>query len=185
MTILVVYATTEGQTRRIARFVAHRLAGRGHGVELLAVTDAEEIDWAPVEAAVLAGSIHMGRVQADLAAFAAEHAAALNARPTLFLQVSLCAAGTNPEELAEIERIARTFCAEAGWRPGRVVQVAGAFRFTQYDFFRRWAMRHIAAQKGETVDPGQDREYTDWAALAALCDAWAADLGEVSAHPRT
>ncbi|REC55788.1 protoporphyrinogen oxidase [Rhodosalinus sediminis] len=185
MAILVVYATTEGQTRRVARFVAHRLAGRGHGVELLAVADAEEIDWTSVEAAVLAGSVHMGRVQADLAAFAADHAAALNARPTLFLQVSLCAAGTDPEELAEIDRIARAFCAEAGWRPGRIVQVAGAFRFTQYDFFRRWAMRHIAAQKGETVDPGQDREYTDWAALGALCDGWAEELGEVSARSRT
>lgn len=177
MKILVVYATTEGQTRRIARFVAGRLADRGHGAELLPVSDAEEIDWAGVDAAVLAGSLHMGRVQADLAAFAAEHAAALTARPTLFLQVSLAAAGTDPEELAEIERIAEDFCAAAGWRPGRIVQVAGAFRFTQYDFFRRWAMRHIAAQKGEEVDPGQDREYTDWKALAALFDAWPENPG--------
>jgi menaquinone-dependent protoporphyrinogen oxidase len=172
MKILIVYATTEGQTRRIARFAASRLADRGHGAELLHVSDAEDIDWAGVDAAVLAGSLHMGRVQDELAEFAAAHAAELNARPTLFLQVSLAAAGTDEDELADIDRIAQAFCDRAGWRPGRIVQVAGAFRFTQYDFFRRWAMRHIAAQKGETIDPGKDREYTDWAALGALLDRW-------------
>lgn len=177
MKILIVYATTEGQTRKVARFAARRLADRGHGVELLHVTDAEEIDWSGVDAAVLAGSLHMGRVQAELAGFAAEHAAALDARPSLFLQVSLAAAGTDPEELADIDRTAREFCERAGWTPDRIVQVAGAFRFTQYDFFRRWAMRHIAAQKGERVEPGTDKEYTDWAALGALFDRWPEEAG--------
>jgi menaquinone-dependent protoporphyrinogen oxidase len=172
MRILIVYATTEGQTRKIARFVLNRLADRGHAAELLHVADAEDPDWSRIDAAVLAGSVHIGRVQDELAAFAAAHATELNARPTLFLQVSLAAAGTDPEELADLDRIAQAFCEAAGWRPGRIVQVAGAFRFTQYDFFRRWAMRHIAAQKGEQVEPGQDREYTDWDALGALLDDW-------------
>ena len=35
MKILVVYATTEGQTRKVARHVFDRLAGAGHSVELL------------------------------------------------------------------------------------------------------------------------------------------------------
>lgn len=177
MKILIVYATTEGQTRRIARFALQRLADRGHAAELLHVVDAQDLDWSRIDAAVLAGSVHMGRVQDELAAFAATRAADLNARPGLFLQVSLAAAGTDAEELADLDRIAKDFCDTAGWRPDRIVQVAGAFRFTQYDFFRRWAMRHIAAQKGETVDPGKDREYTDWDALGAVFDGWPGAAG--------
>ena len=36
--------------------------------------------------------------------------------------------------------------------------------------------RWIAAQKDESVRPGQDREYTDWAALDALLADWTAGL---------
>jgi menaquinone-dependent protoporphyrinogen oxidase len=54
-----------------------------------------------------------------------------------------------------------------------VHHVAGAFRFTQYDFFKSLAMRWIAHNKGEEVDPHADKEYTDWDALAALMRRWA------------
>ena len=175
MKILIVYATTEGQTRKIARFCAARLSDAGHAVELLPAAEAEEIDWSAVDRAILAGSLHMGRVQEALEGFAARHAAELDARPTLFLQVSLAAAGDDPEERADIARIAEEFSARTGWRPGRTLQVAGAFRFTQYDFFRRWAMRWIAAQKGEDVRADEDREYTDWDALAAALEDWMAE----------
>jgi len=55
-----------------------------------------------------------------------------------------------------------------------VVHVAGAFRFAQYDFFKGLAMRWIAHSKGEVVDPHQDKEYTDWDALAGVLDRWPA-----------
>ncbi|MFP4327321.1 MAG: flavodoxin domain-containing protein [Paracoccaceae bacterium] len=173
MKILIAYATTEGQTRRIARFAADRLSDAGHAVELLPVADAQGLDWARIEAVILAGSLHMGKLQPELHDFAAAHAPALNARRSALIQVSLAAAGEDAEERAEIVRIAEAFCIATGWTPDVTLQVAGAFRFTQYDFFRRWAMRWIAAQKGEQVRADEDREYTDWTALGAALDAWA------------
>ncbi len=178
--ILICYASTEGQTRKICRFCADQLFALGHTVEMLAAADAEALDLAPFDAAILAGSVHLGKLQAGLAEFASEHAAALNRLPTLLLQVSLAAAGTEPGERADLDRIATDFCAAAGWTPGAIHQIAGAFRFTQYDFFRSWAMRYIAAQKGQKVEPGADREYTDWAGLSALMRDWAEGL----ARPR-
>ena len=44
MYLLIAYATTDGQTRKIARFAADRLAVQGHSVELLNVEDAEGLD---------------------------------------------------------------------------------------------------------------------------------------------
>lgn len=175
MTVLIAYATTEGQTRKIARFCADHLIARGHSVELLPLDDAdrdEPLDMARFDAAVLAGSVHGGRLQPQLIRFAAQHAAALNARPGLFLMVSLAAAGNDPQERSDLVRIATEFTKTAGWSPSEVVHVAGAFRFTQYDFFKSLAMRWIAHNKGEEVDPHTDKEYTDWAALAALMDRW-------------
>lgn len=177
MKILVAYGTTEGQTRKVARFVADRLADAGHAVELLDVDDAEGLDVDRFGAVVLAGSIHGGRYQSALVEVAQRNAQALSARPGLFLSVSLSAAGDDAEEWEGIRAIADEFAHATGWRPGRVEHVAGAFRFGEYDYFKGWMMRRIAREKGEAVDPEGDTEYTDWAALGAAVDDWAGALG--------
>lgn len=176
MYLLVAYATTDGQTRKIARFAADRLVTNGHSVELLDVKDAEGLDLARFDAVILAGSLHAGGYQKTLARFASEKHAELATLPTLFLAVSLSAAGQDPDDWAGLRKCLAAFETETGWTPGRVEHVAGAFRFTEYDFFRAWAMRRIADQKGETVEPGRDKEYTDWAALGATLDGWVAGL---------
>jgi menaquinone-dependent protoporphyrinogen oxidase len=176
MYLLIAYATTDGQTRKIARFAADRLTAQGHSVELLNVEDAEGLDLARFSAAVLAGSLHAGGYQKALARFATEASDQLAMIPTVFLAVSLSAAGNDPEDWAGLRKCLAEFETETGWTPGRVEHVAGAFRFSEYDFFRAWAMRRIADQKGEAVEPGTDKEYTDWSALGAFLDQWVAGL---------
>jgi menaquinone-dependent protoporphyrinogen oxidase len=174
MRILIAYATTDGQTRKIARFAADHLTDLGPSVELLNLSDAEGLELARFGAVVLSGSLHAGGYQKVLTGFAKSNAPALNAMPTLFLPVSLSAAGDDAEDWKGLTACLDAFLAETGWHPARIQHIAGAFRFTEYDFFRAWAMRRIAAAKGETVDPHADKEYTDWPALAALLTDWQA-----------
>ncbi|NNF23559.1 MAG: protoporphyrinogen oxidase [Rhodobacteraceae bacterium] len=176
MKILTAYGTTEGQTGKIARFCADQLTGAGHSVELLNVADAAEVDVSGFGAAILAGSVHAGKYQAELSQFIAANLAALKPLPTLFLSVSLSAAGDDPQDWAGLESGLAAFTQDTGWTPGRTEHVAGALRFTEYDFFRYWAMRWIAAQKDETVDPHKDKEYTDWDKLSAVLHDWSGGL---------
>lgn len=173
MDILVAYATTEGQTEKIARFCARHLGEKGHTPHLVHLDSGGE-ELPDCAAAILAGSVHIGKYQDALEGFALRHALRLNQMPTLLLAVSLAAAGDDADEWADLDRIAQAFQARTGWTAGAVAQVAGAFRFTQYDFFRRLAMRWIAHQKGQQIDPHGDKEYTDWEALAARLDAFVA-----------
>ena len=174
--ILICYASTEGQTRKICRFCADQIFALGHSVEMLGVSDAGDLELAGFDAAVLAGSVHTGKVQRELAEFAGAHAGALNRMATLFLQVSLAAAGDDEHEHADLRRIADEFCGGAGWTPDATHHIAGAFRFTQYDFFRSWAMRYISARKDRQVDPHADTEFTDWSALSGIMRDWTASL---------
>jgi menaquinone-dependent protoporphyrinogen oxidase len=175
MKLLIAYATTDGQTRKIARFAADHLADLGHTVELLNLEDAEGLDLARFDGAVLAGSLHAGGYQKALVRFATEVATKLAQMPTMFLAVSLSAAGDDLDDWSGLRNCLADFKADTGWTPGRTEHVAGAFRFSEYDFFRAWAMRRIADQKGETVEPGKDKEYTDWAALVQALDSWLAE----------
>jgi menaquinone-dependent protoporphyrinogen oxidase len=153
-----------------------RIAASGHSVELLPASDGEGLDTGRFQGAILAGSLHAGGFQKSLIAFVRERAAALNQMPTLFLAVSLSAAGADAEDWAGLTQCVIKFESETGWQPTETLHVAGAFRFTEYDFFRAWAMRRIADQKGEVVDPNADKEYTDWAKLGADVDAWLTTL---------
>ncbi|KPP93050.1 MAG: menaquinone-dependent protoporphyrinogen oxidase HemG [Rhodobacteraceae bacterium HLUCCA08] len=174
MKVLVAYATREGQTRRIARHVADRIVEAGHTTELLNLDDAADIGPDRFDRAVLAASVHAGQYQRALGDFAARHADALARMPTLFLSVSLAAAGHDAEEWRSLDRILSDMNEATGWTPGQVAQVAGAYRPSDYDFFTRFIMRRIIATKDPKADLDTDHEYTDWPALDALVDGWIA-----------
>lgn len=174
MNILVLYGTTEGQTRKIAGFIADRLRTMGDTVTLM---DATSVEWdvrlGKFDAAILAASIHAGQYQSAVVHFARCHYERLNQMPSLFISVSLSAA--NREDLQghkSIERCAENLSRETGWKPD-VKHVAGAFRFTEYDFFKRWTMRIIAWEKGVKGGPGgSDLELTDWTQLENVVEAF-------------
>ncbi|KUF09016.1 flavodoxin domain-containing protein [Pseudoponticoccus marisrubri] len=173
MRILIAYATTEGQTRKICRFLSDRLVDAGHSVELLHVEDAGPLDAARFDAAILAASVHAWHVQPAFIAFAKANATALAGLRTLYLQVSLGAVGNDPEERADLDKIAAEMVEKSGWTPGRTAHVAGALRFDAYDFLKAWVMRRIARDHDMPFDPKGTTEFTDWAALEALADEWA------------
>lgn len=167
MKTLILYATTEGQTRKIAEFIADKLKAAGDDVTLLDAADTKRTpDPAGYDIAILAASIHIGRYQSSIVHAARDHHERLNRMSSLFVSVSLAAAGTDPDDLAGIAECAAKFQAETGWREAQVLHVAGAFRFTEYDFFKSWAMRSIARSKHVSVKAGEDLELTNWDKLA-------------------
>lgn len=171
MKLLVLYGTTEGQTAKIAEFVAARLRFAGDDVTLLDAASAASLDVAGFRGAILAASVHVGMYQKPVVEFARAHADWLKRTPSAFLSVSLSAASSDAEELKSLATIAEGFKAHTGWTNAEIHHVAGAFRFTEYDFFKRWLMRVIAWEKGVKATPGQDLELTDWNALGATIDA--------------
>jgi menaquinone-dependent protoporphyrinogen oxidase len=117
MTVLVAYATGEGQTRKIARRVADRIADHGQAVELLPLADADDIDLERFDRVILAASVHMEHYQQALSDFAASHAERLHATPALLLSVSLAAAGHDAEDWKGVEHILEDLKAATGWTP--------------------------------------------------------------------
>ncbi|CUH64165.1 Protoporphyrinogen IX dehydrogenase [menaquinone] [Thalassovita gelatinovora] len=174
MKLLIVYASSEGQTRKIARTIMDRIADSGQSVELLPVSDAVGTDFSRFDRMIIAAPIHAGHYPRALVDFLSQEAENLRTLPTLFLSVSLAAAGHDAEEWRDLDHIEADFCAATGWHPGRVEQIAGAYKPSQYDVFRRYIMRRILAAKDPGADLDADKEYTDWPALAALVDDWLA-----------
>jgi menaquinone-dependent protoporphyrinogen oxidase len=176
--ILVVFGTTEGQTRKIARFIADRLNHRGHMTTLVEAGDASrEVDPRAYGAVLVAASLHQGQYQAAVTEFVSRRRDTLNALPTMFVSVSLSAAGHDPDDLRGLDECVSAFETQTGWRPQRVHHVAGAFRFTRYDFLKRWALKYVAYRRGQPTDTSRDYELTDWSALQEFTDDFSTTLG--------
>ncbi|MDQ2089815.1 flavodoxin domain-containing protein [Marimonas arenosa] len=172
MKVLVAYATREGHTRKIARHVTDRIYDAGNTAELLALGDAGDVDLQRFDRVILAAPIHVGHYRRALTDFASSHANSLAAMPTLFLSVSLAAAGHDAEDWKTLDRILDEFEEATGWKPDRVEQIAGAYRPSDYDIFTRFIMRRILANKDPEADLDADRDYTDWPGLESVIDDW-------------
>jgi len=182
----VFYATRAGHTERVADEVVAGLRTRGLGVVCANVADAQApFELAACSAAVLASSVHMGRHEREMIDFATRHRDALRAMPNAFLSVTLSEAGAQrkdatPEQhasfVADVRAMTDRFVADTGWQPEHVVPVAGALRYTQYNFVVRMLMKHIAAKAGGSTDTLRDHDYTDWAALDAFVGRFAEEV---------
>lgn len=170
--IPIFYATTEGQTARIAEQLAVSFRERGFSSDAIDVASprAETFDWTPVQAVLVGASLHMGKHQAAATRFVHAHVDRLNAHPSAFFSVSLSAASKNPAEVETARRIARDFCVAAGWTPHRIVTMGGRLAYSKYGWFTRWMMRRIARKEGGPIDTSRDHELTDWSAVSALAN---------------
>ncbi|HEY6559888.1 MAG TPA: flavodoxin domain-containing protein [Polyangiaceae bacterium] len=173
--LAVLYATREGQTRRIAEHAASSVRARGW---LTDVFDVAELDneWTAngYAAVLLAASIHAGKHEREMIQFVKRHRTELEGVPSALLSVSLTQANAeNPARSAEVrtraqqdvQRMLDDFYTSTGFRPKRVTAVAGALLYSRYNLLIRHIMKRISKRAGGPTDTSCDYELTNWAAL--------------------
>jgi menaquinone-dependent protoporphyrinogen oxidase len=177
---LVLYATRDGHTKRIAEHVANALRARGFSTDLVdAARLRSELPLRNYCGAVLAASVHRHKHEPEMTRFVRRHVNELERIPSGFLSVSLSEAGAEDPE-APAERRAQSakdaqgmvdaFLVDTGWHPCRTQAVAGAPVYSKYNFVVRYMMRRIARQAGGNTDTSKDYVYTGWKRLDEFVD---------------
>jgi menaquinone-dependent protoporphyrinogen oxidase len=161
MKLLILYGTTEGQTRKIAHFVED-VAQERECIVTLCDSANELFNPNGFDAVIIASSIHMGKYQAAVAEFAKKYATQLNKMPSAFLSVSLTAVSDDKKSWEELYEITDHFLKHCDWKPTQTLQVAGALKYMEYDFLKKMVMRLIAQKAGGSADTKRDHEYTQW-----------------------
>lgn len=175
--IAVVFGTTNGQTAKISRRIVEVLRTEGHVVELFDTGGSlPAFSLAGVEAAVIAGSVKMGKFPRPLTAFVQRHLDKLLGVPTAFVPVSLSAARKNSASAQrEVQKTTARFIAETGLNPTIIQPTAGALVYSRYGFFTRLMMQFISKMAGGDTDTSRDYEYTDWNAVDGFARQFADD----------
>jgi menaquinone-dependent protoporphyrinogen oxidase len=176
--LLIVYASTEGQTEKVSLALYNRLTDGGHFVDVYrAGATPPALDPLAYDGILVGGSIHGGRYQTPLVGWIRRHLAALEARPSSLFTVCMRAAVGTEEARREAEGYVTRLVRETDWHPDASALVAGALRYSAYHLVLRWVMRRIvrpdaARLPGTPTDTSRDHEYTDWAAVDAFADAF-------------
>jgi menaquinone-dependent protoporphyrinogen oxidase len=166
MIILVGYASVEGQSRKIAEAVAAEIETGGDRALLFDIGLGGEYAVGHPEAAILCAPIHAARYPASFVSFVRQEAPWLNSVQSAFVSVTLLIRSDLDEEQEEARHFPDVLFAESGWAPAMTHHAAGALRYREYDFFKRWMMTRMAAKENAPTDISQDHEFTDWMALS-------------------
>jgi menaquinone-dependent protoporphyrinogen oxidase len=166
--ILIVYGTTHGQTATIAAFLQLTLERRGCQV---VVSNVKEPPTPPLDqfnGVIVGASVIARGHQPAIAAFIRDNLEMLNAMPSAFFSVSASAGSSREAGRAAARRVRDAFLAETGFHPDVSECIAGAIKYTRYNFLLRWYMKKASRMNGGSTDTSRDHEYTDWAQVEAF-----------------
>jgi menaquinone-dependent protoporphyrinogen oxidase len=177
--VLVLYSSEEGQTRKIATRVAELLAKRHIDVHLRDASKASAgARLATFDGVLIGASVHYAKHAKPVVDFVEEHRAILRTRLTAFYSVSLSAGGPTLDR-DEARRYLNEFFDETDWRPDQSAIFAGAIRHSRYSLVRTVMVR-LSLMKSGVPDAG-DHEYTDWKAVEAFAEDF---VKRLAAAPR-
>jgi menaquinone-dependent protoporphyrinogen oxidase len=179
--ILVLFASTHGQTRRIAERIAATL--REHGLE----TETHDVSTAPdglspksFDGVLIGASVHAGHHQQAAVDYARHHHSLLNSLPCALFSVSLTAADDDDEAREATRKYLDDLLDDTGWQPTLSECFAGAILYSHYGVFERTLIRLIMRQKGHG-DVKWDQEFTDWEAVDRFARDFASAVGKQAA----
>lgn len=183
--LLILHATQEGQTQRIADHIATRLHHNGLSCEVINVKyPPADFSLKNYGSAILAASVHTGKHEREMVHFVLKNRQTLEQMHTAFLSVGLSQAGVQDrnatserreQAAADVKGMIERFLAKTQWQPTRAEPVAGALMYSKYNPFLRFIMKRIARREGASTDTSRDHEFTDWAALDRFVSDFVAD----------
>jgi menaquinone-dependent protoporphyrinogen oxidase len=174
MRICIAYATKEGQTAKIADYIADVVRANGHQAETLDIGHAKDGFRAGCDGVIVGSSIHMGKHDKHAAEYVRKNREVLEKLPSAFFSVSLAAHGDEVEAEGYVEE----FETDTGWHPPQVALFGGALPYTRYGVLERHLMKKIAGDKPGNLgtDTSRDYVYTEWDGVRRFTEAFLEQL---------
>jgi menaquinone-dependent protoporphyrinogen oxidase len=168
--VLVLYSSSEGQTRKFAARVIEHLTVHGREARVDDVENPiEAMNAASYRAAVLVASVHLGQPASQTMWFVRRHREELARLPAAFLAVSLAAASAEDERQdhsrharssADVKNAIDDFLERTRFAPTRILPVGGTLLYKRSGQFARFVMQHIDPDTGLVPDGDRDLECT-------------------------
>lgn len=165
--ILILYSTTDGQTRKICERLQGVIEGQGYRVTLVDLEAGSDFDLRAYDKLVIGARIRYGRHSPRVAEFVNRYREILVNKPSAFFSVNIVA--RKPEKnRPETSPYVRRFLRQVSWRPTQAAVFAGKLDYRKYGFWDRTIIRFIMWMTRGPTDPTTVVEFTDWRQVEAF-----------------
>ena len=171
MKALILYSTRDGQTQKIASYIAEQI-GQQQTCDVLNIQEATSPDWAAYDRVLIGASIRYGHFQPVVDKFVKQHLHELQQRSSGFFSVNLTA--RKPEKRTpETNAYTQKFLSQSPWQPDCCAVFAGALYYPRYRWFDRIMIQLIMRMTGGETDSAKEVEYTDWQHVRSFANDFA------------
>lgn len=169
---LLVYASADGHTRRIAERIAQRMTAAGCPVEQIGADALSGVDLEEYSGVIAGAPVRYGKHDRRIVAFIENNAAEIEARPNAFFSVNLVAR-TPEKRTPQGNSHVRKFLQSLRYKPEHVEVIAGRLDYPSYGWLDRFAIRMIMKMTGGPTRGNEVIEYTDWDQVDRFADVMA------------
>ncbi len=164
--ILIVYATTDGHTRKICERLQQVIEQQGSQVQLLQI-DEPCPDLKQYDKIVIGASIRYGKHSKLIYTFIKENQKLLESKPNAFFSVNVVA--RKPEKnQPDTNPYLKKFLTQIAWQPKQLAVFGGNLDYPGCRYLDRQMIRLIMwMTKGPTA-PDTVVDYTDWDQVEAF-----------------
>ena len=160
MKSIIIYSSTDGQTKKICEAIRENFNNK-ESVEILPIEDAFNLNIKNYDQIILGASIRYGNYKTNLFKFIKNNIGILDKKKNAFFSVNVVARksekntpGTNP--------YIKKFLKKTNWRPKKIGVFAGKVDYPNYNFFNKLVIRFIMYITKGPTDISQSYEFTDW-----------------------
>lgn len=167
--VLVLYATSEGQTARIAAEIVNTLRDLGVGATRKDLETWPGIyESAEFDAIIVGASVHFHQYPKEILSWIERNLEMLNNKPSAFYSVSMTGLQESEGGRERMDDYLTKLFAETEWHPNLTGSFAGAMRYSELSGVRQRVGQFVSWRTGGDTDTSHDNEYTDWDRVRAF-----------------
>ncbi len=169
--VLVIYASKQGQTKKIAENIGAHLKQHGYRIDIKGIDDVtDEFEIKEYDGIIIGASVHASGYSKRLIKWIRSNRNGFSLRPTAFYSVCLGILQDSIQVKNEEEKIKQNLFDLTGWYPDLSTIFAGALTYSKYNWLLKFIMHRIAKKAGFETDMNKDYEYTDWKSVEKFAD---------------
>tara|TARA_B100002051_G_C16556568_1_gene545302 strand:- start:24 stop:542 length:519 start_codon:yes stop_codon:yes gene_type:complete len=158
--VLIVYSTTDGQTKKICEKII-KTVKKKQSIDILSIDNAIDLSIGEYRKIIIGASIRYGKHNPLVYEFIKSNKSELEKRFTAFFTVNVVARKKEKNQ-PETNPYMKKFIELSGWQPDKLAVFAGRIDYPSYRFFDRLIIRFIMLITKGPTDTSQTYEFTDW-----------------------
>ena len=161
MKSLIIYSSTDGQTKKICEVIRENFNNKEF-IEILPLEDAFHLNINNYDQIILGASIRYGNYKSNLFKFIKYNIKILETKKNAFFSVNVVAR-KNEKNTPDTNPYIKKFLKKTNWRPKKIEVFAGKVDYPNYNLFNKLVIRLIMFITKGPTDISHSYEFTDWA----------------------